>query len=226
MSHGSTIFASDAVERTRRKLREARVFALSLYGNPGSGKTTLLEETLRRIGPDLRAGVIVANPKAERDTQRLRAHARFAVDIHSAELGAAQVVDVLARAEVRGLDVLFIETLGGIADTVPADLGQDVRVAVFSVAAGDDKAAEFPRRVATAGLILLNKMDLLPHVEFDAEAFRADARGINPAVRVIEVSAAGGAGLDQWEKWLRDAIRRYRPKSGSGELRPPEWFLG
>jgi hydrogenase nickel incorporation protein HypB len=226
MNHSGTIFASDAVAAARRKLREARVVAVSLCGSPGSGKTALLEETLRRIGSDMRAGVIVANPKAERDISRLRAHVRFAAEIHSAELSAGPIVDTLAHADLRGLDVLFIETLGGIADTAPADLGQDVRVAIFSVAAGDDKAVEFPRRVATADLLLLNKMDLLPHVKFNPDAFRADARRINPAVEVIEVSAAGGGGLDQWEKWLREAIRRHRTRNGGGEGRPSESFIG
>jgi hydrogenase nickel incorporation protein HypB len=93
------------------------------------------------------------------------------------------------------------------------------------VAAGDDKVAQLPHRVATADLILLNKADLLPHVEFDLEAFRADARRINPAIRVIEVSAAQGAGLDEWEKWLRDAIRQHRPRNGR-DSRPSESFIG
>ena len=225
MSGNSATYASDAIALTRTSLRASHVFALSLTGSPGAGKTRLLEETLRRLAGDFRTGVIVANPKADRDIERLRALASFVAGIRSAELTAAQVTDVLALRDLHGLDVLFIEALGGIADRAPADLGQDVRVAVFSVAAGDDKAAEFPRRVASADLLLLNKADLLPHVEFDPQAFLADARRVNPTIKVIEVSAAQGAGLDEWEEWLRDAIRRHRPRDGS-HTRPSESFLG
>jgi hydrogenase nickel incorporation protein HypB len=219
---------SDAAERNRRALCDAQVLAVTLSGDAGAGKTALLEETLRRLAGHFRAGVIIANPKAERDARRLAGLADVVVPLRTAVLDAGQLHDALARADFDALDLLFIETNTGLSGRGADDLGQAARVAVFSVSGGDDKAAEFPLAVTDADLVLLNKLDLLPHVHFDPRVFECDVRRLNLDVPVVHVSAAHGTGIDQWERWLREQIGRVarRQATAAEWLEPPEVFLG
>ena len=226
MTRSPVLFTSDATSFSRRILDSRRVFTITLCGNAGAGKTTLLEETLRRVGGDYRCGVIVANPKADRDIGRLRALAQYVAEIRSPHVDAVQVSNALAHADLRPIDLLFIECGAGSAGAAPPDCGQHARVAVFSVSGGDDRAAASPQCVRSADLVLLNKMDLLAHVSFDVEVFRRDVGAINPAAKVLELSASQGRGLDAWERWLRDAVRQYRATHGEDACYPPESFLG
>lgn len=226
MTQSGVICPSAVTVSIRRKLRRTRPFIVSICGDAGSGKTTLLESTLKRISQDYRSGVIVANPKAQRDTARLRGFAHYVAEVPAPQISDKQIRDAFGRGDVAGLEVLFVESIGGPTGCTRVEFGQDVRIAVFSVSGGDDKAAEFPDRVHDADLVLLNKMDLLPHVAFDGEVFRTDARRINPGIALMEVSAAQGAGLDDWERWLRAAIRAHQLRDAEQLVRPPELFLG
>ena len=220
------ISASDAPAENRRMLSDARVLGVTICGDAGVGKTALLEQTLRRLRGRYRAGVIVANQKADRDAQRLEGHAEIVVAVRTPLLDAAQLHDILARTPLGGLDVLFIEMIARLTNETSMELGQDARVAVFGVSGGDDKAAEFPHSVADADLVLLNKLDLLPHVQFDPRVFESDVRRLNLNVPVLHVSAAHRTGLEQWEAWLGDRLGRI-PRGPVAEwLEPPEVFLG
>lgn len=217
----------DLVRINRRAMRDAHVLGVRLCGDAGAGKTTLLEETLCRLSGRHRAGVIIANPKADRDARQLAARASAVVAVRTAALDASQLHEILCGMHLDALDVLFIETIATLpAAAAPMDLGQDVSAAVFSVSGGDDKAAEFPRGVAGADLVLLNKLDLLPHVRFDTRVFERDVRRLNLDAPVLHVSARHGTGMDRWDSWLRDRLRRV-PRRRAAEWRePPELFLG
>ena len=226
MTYAQAMSASEAVALNRRVLRDARVLAVTLYGGAGGGKTALLQETLQRLAGHCRAGVIIANPKAERDARQLARYADVIVPVRAATLDAERLQEVLSRTQLGGLEVLFIETLGSPTGSPSADLWQDAQVAVFSVSGGDNKAAEFAHGVAAADLVLLNKLDLLPHVQFDPHVFESDVRRLNIDVPVLHVSATRGTGMDQWERWLLERLRRV-PRGPAAEwLEPPEVFLG
>jgi hydrogenase nickel incorporation protein HypB len=218
---------SEPRDGNRRMFTTARVLAVTLCGDAGAGKTALLEQTLRRLGGrGYRAGVVIANPKADRDAHQLQEHAEIVIPVRTAILDATQLHDALAHVSLEGLDVLFIELIARLTNSTSIDLGQDARVVVFGVSGGDDKAAEFPHGVADADLVLLNKLDLLPHVHFDTRVFESDVRRLNLDVPVLHVSAAHGTGMDQWENWLGDQLRRI-PRGPAAEwLEPPEVFLG
>jgi hydrogenase nickel incorporation protein HypB len=190
---------------TRADLSSRGIFSVDLIGAPGSGKTALLEATLRALAGRRRPAVLVGDLATRRDGDRLARWCDRVVQISTGEgchLEASQVRDALGRLDLEGVDLLFIENVGNLICPVGFDLGQTTKVGLFSLTEGDDKAAKHPYLVAAADLLLLNKIDLAPYVQFDRVGFEADVRLLNPTVPILDVSAATGAGMDAWLDWL------------------------
>lgn len=196
----------------RQALRQAGVFTLNLIGAPGCGKTALLEATLRQLRGQLNLAVLVGDLATTRDAQRLAQHTDRVVQINTGKgchLDANQVRQALSRVDLVGIDVLVIENVGNLICPVGFDLGQDVKVGMFSVSEGDDKPAKHPQLVHEADLLLLNKLDLLPYVPFDVQRFRQDVRQLNAQARLIELSVFNDQ-LDEWTAWLADRAHASR----------------
>lgn len=205
----------------RRRLREAGVVCLNLIGSPGSGKTTLLEKTLAALGGELRFGMLAGDIATTRDAERLAQHCRHVSQINTGggcHLDANQVKQGMANLPLDDLDVLIIENVGNLICPVGFDLGQDAKIGLFSVPEGEDKPAKHPRIVLEASLLVLNKIDLLPHVPFSMDVFRADLANLREDVPVMEVSAATGQGLDAWMEWVRAFVAEQCP-AGTNTLR-------
>lgn len=188
----------------RQELREAGVFTIDLMGAPGCGKTALLESTLRMLRWSIRMGVIAGDLTTDRDAERIGRRCHQVVQINTGKgchLDANQVRQAMSRLVLNELDVLFIENVGNLICPVGFDLGQDLKVGMFSISEGDDKAAKHPYIVHEADLLLLNKTDLLPHVPFDLERFRTDVRRLNARVRLIELSVLHTQ-VGEWLDWL------------------------
>jgi hydrogenase nickel incorporation protein HypB len=193
-------------ELNRETLRSAGVKCVNLMGSPGCGKTALLERTLDRIKADVRVGVITGDLTTTRDAERLHAHCPHVSQINTGKgchLDANQVRTGMANLPLGELDLLIIENVGNLICPVGFDLGQDVKVGMFSVPEGDDKPAKHPYVVLEAGLLLLNKVDLLPYVPFDIERFGRDIASIREHVPTMRISATTGEGVDAWTQWLR-----------------------
>ena len=174
------------------------------------------ERAIQQLSPSLRVGVIVGDLATQRDADRMARFTDQVVQVNTGKtchLEANHVRRALDKINLDALDLLFIENVGNLICPVGFDLGQDVKVGVFSVAEGDDKAAKHPYLVCESQLLLLNKIDLLPHVPFDPNVFRADVRRLKPSAELIVLSAQTGEGLRDWHDWLtvevvgRDALQ-------------------
>jgi len=206
-----TIQADRYSEVNRQALQGEDIFSISVIGGPGCGKTTLIDATIERLMPDVHVGVVACDLVSSRDADKMARHSDQVVQINTGEgraLNAGQVHEALNLLDLDWIDLLFIENIGSLTNPARNDIGQDVTVAIFSVAAGDDKADKHPDLVRSADVILINKIDLLGRAPFDIAAFRADVARHNERVEVFEISAINAQGTDQWIDWLRKRIKK------------------
>lgn len=189
------------------------ILVLNLISSPGAGKTSLLERTLRDLAPELRMAVIEGDLQTDNDARRVAATGAQAVQINTeggCHLDSNLVAEALKSLNLDGIDILFIENVGNLVCPVEFDCGEDVMVALLSVAEGDDKPEKYPLLFHRAGVMLLNKIDLLPYVDFDTSRATAHARRLNPDLPVFEVSCRSGEGLAHWYAWLRSTVSKKR----------------
>ena len=222
---GGTSYAATKVSSARRRSRETGTLVVALVGPPGAGKTALLEATLRQLRGKARVAVVAVNPAAERDAERVSRYCQQSRAVTTAAPDSPAARAALDRIDLAHTDILFIESVGGIAG-VP-DLGQDVTVTVLAVSGGDDKAAEYGQLLSRSPVLVLTKSDLKRHVRFDLGVFRSDVRRINPDAELIEVSAFDNTGLSRWLAWIE--AQRHLKDPRHVPLVPrakPEWFLG
>ena len=201
--------------RNRARFAEAGVFALNLVSSPGAGKTTLLVETIRRLATKLPLAVIEGDQQTSRDAERIRAAGCKALQVNTGKgchLDAAQIERALARLAPAEASVLFIENVGNLVCPAAFDLGEAHKVVVLSVTEGEDKPLKYPDMFAAASLMVLNKVDLLPHVEFDVERAIGYARRVRPDIEVLQVSATTGTGVDAWLAWIRRGVEAARER--------------
>jgi len=194
-------------ERNRGFFRGRGVAAFNLVSSPGAGKTAVLERTIRELDGQIPIAVIEGDQATENDAARIRAAGARAVQVNT---GTGCHLDAeMVWSELDGLDLapgslLMIENVGNLVCPALFDLGERAKVLVGSVTEGDDKPIKYPHMFRASRLMLLNKVDLLPHVDFDVARFVEHARSVNPEIEVLEISARDGTGFDAWLRWLRD----------------------
>jgi len=213
-------------ELIRKEMARAGILTVRLIGPPGSGKTALIDATLKRLTAPRRVGVIVINPAAQRDAERLLPHCRHVESIDDAVPRASHVRRAVERLPIKDIDLVLIEACGGLASI--DDLGQDATVATFAVGGGDDKAAEYHELLKASSVVLLTQMDLRPLVKFDESLFRRDVQAANPTAEIFELSAVTGAGMSRWIDWLdghrAGKARRNTPPQDPDQTRPDAFF--
>lgn len=182
------------------------MFVLNLVSSPGSGKTTLLVATLSALKDEMALAVVEGDQQTSADADRIRATGVPAIQVNTGKgchLDAHMVghaVEALAPADT---SVLMIENVGNLVCPAGFDLGEAHKVAILSVTEGEDKPLKYPDMFAASDLVLLNKVDLLPHLDFDIDAAEANIRRVNPRARILRVSARSGEGMGAWHGWLR-----------------------
>ena len=196
----------EIARQNRERFREAGLCVVNLLSSPGSGKTSLLERTAERMKDSMRILVVEGDVETERDADRLRRAGleAYQIQTHGAcHLDASMVAAQLEQVDLALYDLLLIENIGNLVCPSNFDLGEDLRVVVASTTEGDDKPIKYPEAYHTADVCVLNKIDLLPHVQFDLAQFEAGARRVNAELEFLRTSCTTGQGVDAWCDWLR-----------------------
>ena len=186
----------------------SKTLVINLMSSPGSEKTTLLEETVKALSHKYRIGVIEGDLATEKDAERIRQHGAKAVQINThggCHLDARMIAATLPEFDLDEFDILFIENVGNLVCPSGYDLGQHHKVAVLSVPEGNDKIPKYPQMFMRTELVLLNKVDLLPYLDFDVDMAIEDLKGINPESKLLQLSATTQQGMDQWYSWIEKA---------------------
>ena len=199
----------------RRLFADRGILALNLVSSPGSGKTTLLVKTIEMLAGRLKPYVIEGDQQTSADADRIRATGAPAIQINTGKgchLDAHMLGHALEHLNPRDDSLLLIENVGNLVCPAGFDLGEAHKVAILSVTEGEDKPLKYPDMFRAADLMLLNKCDLLPYLEFDADLAVENARRVNPDIRVIRVSATKGDGMDEWQEWVAAGCREAAAK--------------
>lgn len=187
-----------------------KTLVINLMSSPGAGKTTLLEETVKALSNKYRIGVIEGDLATEKDAERIRQQGAKAVQINThggCHLDARMVAATLPEFDLDEIDILFIENVGNLVCPSGYDLGQHHKIAVLSVPEGNDKIPKYPQMFMRTELVLLNKVDLLPYLDFDVDMAIEDLKGINPESTLLQLSAKTQEGLENWYSWIDEAYQ-------------------
>ena len=201
----------DFARRNRHWLARRGVIALNIISAPGAGKTLLLERTLEALRRKVPCAVITGDQYTDNDARRLAGKGARVAQIETmsaCHLDAGRIAKLLPKVVGPRVRLLFIENVGNLVCPAAFDLGEHAKIALLSVTEGEDKPEKYPALFIQAGAILLTKVDLLPHLQWDRGRCQESLRHVHPAARVMEVSARTGLGMDGWVQYLRGLARR------------------
>jgi hydrogenase nickel incorporation protein HypB len=201
--------------RNRQLLDKHKVFAINIMSAPGAGKTSLILQTLTRLKGRLNIAVIEGDVASTVDAEKVQSEAKAVVQINtrnmpeSCSLIAAMIESALKDMPLDNIDLLLIENIGNLICPAEFTLGEHKRVVISSLPEGDDKPIKYPLIFIDADAVIINKMDLLPHVDFDIAAFRRSITGLNPKVEVFQLSCKTGEGIERWCSWILEQVETH-----------------
>jgi len=200
--------ANEVIASQNRKLFEEKgIYVANLMGSPGAGKTTLLEKTIEKLKETKSIAVIEGDIETSRDAERIAAHAIPTVQINTG--GACHLDGNMVRGGLEGfdldqIDLLIVENVGNLVCPAEFKIGENDKAMIISVTEGDDKPEKYPLMFQVSSVLLLNKIDLLPYLDFDMERFQSDAFKVNPRLKIMNISCKTGEGLDNWFRWIEE----------------------
>lgn len=199
--------------QNRALFRENRVFVLNMMSSPGSGKTTTLQKTLSIITPEIKSAVIVGDICTTHDAERIAETGVPVVQINTDAFGGdchltAHVIEKAANSiDMNAIDLLIVENVGNLVCPAEFDIGEDARVVILSVTEGEDKPVKYPLMFRECDAALLNKIDLLPHLDYDKELAIQYIHQVHPQMPIFEISAQTREGFDPWISWLKERVK-------------------
>jgi len=199
--------------QNQRLLDKHKIFAINVMSSPGAGKTSLILQTIAKLKDKLRIGVIEGDVASTLDAEKVKGEATAVAQINtrnmleSCSLNANMVSHAFQSLPLEDMDLLFIENVGNLICPSEFVLGEHKRVVISSLPEGDDKPVKYPMIFADADAVVINKIDLLPYVDFDIASFQRALQGLNPEVRIFQVSCKTGVGIENWCSWLLDALK-------------------
>jgi hydrogenase nickel incorporation protein HypB len=209
--------ANDARAKTNKGRLDAHgVLTINIMSSPGAGKTSLITATIKALRDNVGIGVIEGDVASSVDADKIGEMGIPVVQINTAggcHLDAAMVEKALDELPLESIDLLFIENVGNLICPNAFALGEDRRVMISSTPEGDDKPYKYPAMFADTDIVLVNKTDLQPYLDFDPDAFRKVVTGLNPDVVIFPVSCKSGEGLADWLAWLESAVKAKRSES-------------
>lgn len=197
-----------AVEN-RRLFDEKRILTIDIMASPGAGKTSLILQTIKHLGADLRLGVIEGDISSTIDSERIAATGVPVVQINTGgtcHLEANMLRRALPELSLDGMNLLLIENVGNLVCPAAFDIGAHLRIMLASIPEGDDKPYKYPAMFATVGAIAVNKIDLLPYLDFDFAYFEQGIRALNHEAPIFRLSCKTGEGVEEWVNWLRERL--------------------
>ncbi len=198
-------------ERNRRLLDSKGVFAVNLMSSPGAGKTSLILETIRKLKGKTRIGVIEGDVSSSLDAETVSKESVPVIQINTGgecHLDANMIENALNNLPLQDIELLLIENVGNLICPAEFALGEHKKVLVSSIPEGDDKPFKYPLMFHEADVVLINKIDLLPYLKFDTQAFSRAIRGINEKVEILQISCTTGQGIQEWVSWLLNQMSR------------------
>lgn len=199
-------FVADAI---RKNIADRNILMVNVVSSAGSGKTSLMQETVKRLGDQIKIAVLVGDLETERDAERIRQVGGNALQIVTGgicHLEAQMIWQAMQTINLDGVELLFVENVGNLVCPASFDLGEDYRVTLIATTEGDDKPKKYPKMFLTSELMVVSKSDLLPYLPFSVEAVTRDAREINADLEVITISSMNGDGMDEWCHWLINRV--------------------
>lgn len=206
---------SKIAAENRKIFTDHNLLTINLMSSPGAGKTSLLEELGKHFQDKLAIGVIEGDIQTTLDAERVAAVGIRAVQIETdgaCHLDANMIQNAVRNIDLAGLDLLIIENVGNLVCPAEFDVGENHKVMMLSVTEGDDKPLKYPLMFKESEVLLISKVDLVPHLRCDVAKIKAAALAVNPRLEIIETSAYTGAGLEQWHAWVTERVAR-RPGS-------------
>jgi len=192
---------------------EKGIYVLNLMGSPGAGKTTLLEKTVDYLKDKNHIAVIEGDIATSRDAERIAQHSIPAVQINTGgacHLDGNMVRGALKEFNLNQIDLLIVENVGNLVCPAEFNIGENDKAMIISVTEGDDKPKKYPLMFQVSTVLLLNKIDLLPYLDFDIERFHGDALKVNPKLKIMPISCTTGEGIDSWFEWIEGRATRDR----------------